>query len=107
MQTIRRIELKTNDQEAYEAIKELADQGGNKNRAAITLGCTRRTIDRHIAGYKAEGKAYFEPVDSTSPILSYPLGYADTLLINTFWLVLPCSRVVLGNCELFGPSRGV
>ncbi|MDR0489957.1 MAG: ISNCY family transposase [Oscillospiraceae bacterium] len=48
-----------NDQVAYEVIKELADHGGNKERAALTLGCTRRTIDRHIAGYRAEGKAYF------------------------------------------------
>jgi transposase len=47
------------EQEAYEAIKELAEHGGNKERAALVLGCTRRSINRHIAGYKAEGKAYF------------------------------------------------
>jgi len=47
------------DQHAYEVIKELVDHDGNKNRAAITLSCSRRTIDRHIAGYKADGKAYF------------------------------------------------
>jgi len=51
--------LKTNDQKTYEIIKELVDHDGNKNRAAVTLGCSRRTIDRHIAGYKSEGKAYF------------------------------------------------
>jgi len=43
----------------YEVIKELVDHGGNKDRAALALGCSKRTIDRHIAGYKAEGKAYF------------------------------------------------
>lgn len=48
-----------NEQQKYEVIKALVDHGGNKNRAALTLGCSRRTIDRHISGYKAEGKAYF------------------------------------------------
>jgi transposase len=48
-----------NEQQAYDVIKELVDHGGNKNRAAKTLGCTRRTIDRYLAGYRAEGKAFF------------------------------------------------
>ena len=48
-----------NDQQAYAVVKELVDHGGNKERAALTLGCTKRTIDRHIAGYRAEGKEYF------------------------------------------------
>jgi len=47
------------DQQAYEVIKELVDHGGNKDRAALTLGCSKRTVDRYIAGYKKEGKAYF------------------------------------------------
>jgi len=47
------------DQHAYEVIKEFVDHGGNKNRAALTLGCSKRTIDRYIAGYKSEGKEYF------------------------------------------------
>ena len=47
------------DQQAYEVIKELVDHDGNKNRAAFTLHCSTRTINRYIAGYKAEGKAYF------------------------------------------------
>ncbi|MCL2047023.1 MAG: helix-turn-helix domain-containing protein [Oscillospiraceae bacterium] len=57
----------------YEIIKELADHGGNKRNAAKKLGCSKRTIDRHIAGYKSEGKAYFihgnrgrKPVNSMS-----------------------------------------
>jgi hypothetical protein len=48
-----------NDQQKYEVTKALVDHSGNKDRAALTLGCTKRTIDRYIAGYKAEGKAYF------------------------------------------------
>jgi transposase len=46
-------------QQKYELIKNLVDHGGNKNRAAIALDCSRRTIDRYIAGYRTEGKAYF------------------------------------------------
>ena len=46
-------------QHAYEVIKDLTDHDGNKKRAALTLGCSPRTVDRYIAGYKAEGKAYF------------------------------------------------
>ena len=48
-----------NKQQTYEIIKELVEHGGNKNRAALTLGCSRRSIDRYIAGYKAFGKEYF------------------------------------------------
>jgi len=47
------------EQRQYEVIKELVDHGGNKNRAALTLGCSKRTVDRYIVGYKAEGKGYF------------------------------------------------
>lgn len=43
----------------YKVIKELVDHKGNKNRAALVLGCSRRTVDRYINGYKAEGKEYF------------------------------------------------
>ena len=59
MEIIRRIELNMKDQHAYEAIKELADHGGNKHRVALALGCTKRTVDRYLVGYKAEGKAFF------------------------------------------------
>ena len=48
-----------NKQEVYETIKELVDHGGNRHRAALTLGCSMRSIDRHIAGYKEKGKAFF------------------------------------------------
>ena len=46
-------------QKQYVVIKNLVEHGGNKNRAALELGCSRRSINRYIAGYKAEGKAYF------------------------------------------------
>jgi hypothetical protein len=56
VETIRRVKLGMKEQETYEAIKELAEHGGNKERAALVLGCTRRSINRYIAGYKAEGR---------------------------------------------------
>jgi len=59
VEKIRRINLRVNEQQQYEIIKELVDHKGNKKRAALTLGCSKRTVDRYIAGYKAEGKEYF------------------------------------------------
>jgi transposase len=47
------------ERQKYEIIKALVEQGGNKARAELRLQCSRRTIDRHIAGYKLKGKAYF------------------------------------------------
>lgn len=44
----------------YEVIKGLADHPNpNKQRAALTLGCTVRHINRMLAGYKEFGKEYF------------------------------------------------
>lgn len=49
------------EQLKYEVIKSLADHPdtGNKDRAALKLGCTRRHINRMIAGYRREGRAFF------------------------------------------------
>lgn len=44
----------------YEVIKGLADhQNPNKERAALTLGCTVRHINRMLAGYRELGKEFF------------------------------------------------
>lgn len=48
-----------NEQKKYEVIKKLVDSQGNKNRAAITLGITRRQVDRLIIAYKEKGKVAF------------------------------------------------
>lgn len=56
---IRKVNLTMNEQKKYEVIKKLVDTNGNKNRAAIELGCTRRTIDRLINAYKQYGKSAF------------------------------------------------
>lgn len=49
------------EQNKYEVIKSLVDhpETGNKDRAALKLGCTRRHINRMITGYLKEGKAFF------------------------------------------------
>ena len=47
------------EQRKYEVIKKLVDSQGNKDRAAMTLGISRRQVDRLIAAYKVKGKAAF------------------------------------------------
>lgn len=56
---MRKVELRMNEQEKYEVIKELVDHNGNKNRAGKKLGISRRQIDRLIIIYKEKGKAGF------------------------------------------------
>jgi hypothetical protein len=48
-----------NGEEKYRVIKDLVDHNGNRHRAAKTLGCTKRSVDRYVLGYKTEGKAFF------------------------------------------------
>ncbi|WP_249029402.1 ISNCY family transposase [Tannockella kyphosi] len=48
-----------NEQQKYEVIKNLVDNNGNKNSAAVTLGLSRRQIDRLIVNYKEKGKSSF------------------------------------------------
>lgn len=44
----------------YEVIKSLADHPvPNKQRAALTLGCTVRHVNRMLKGYREQGKTYF------------------------------------------------
>lgn len=48
------------EQKKYKVIKHLVDHpDASKDRAALTLGCTRRHINRMLNGYKKEGKAFF------------------------------------------------
>jgi len=43
---MRRIDLNMDEQKKYEVVKRLVDEGGNKNRAELSLGITRRTSGR-------------------------------------------------------------
>ncbi len=65
---MRKVELRMNEKEKYEVIKELVDHNGNKNRASkkptkkidiYKLGISRRQIDRLIIKYKEKGKDGF------------------------------------------------
>ena len=56
---MRKVELRMNEKEKYEVIKELVDHNGNKNRASKKLGISRRQIDRLIIKYKEKGKSAF------------------------------------------------
>ena len=56
---MRKVELRMNEQEKYEVIKELVDHNGNKNRASEKLGISRRQTDRLIIKYKEKGKSGF------------------------------------------------
>ena len=48
------------EQKKYEVIKSLTDHSNpNKQRAALTLGCTVRHINRMFKGYRELGKEYF------------------------------------------------
>ena len=56
---MRKVELRMNEKEKYNVVKELVDHNGNKNRACKKLGISRRQIDRLIVIYKEKGKAGF------------------------------------------------
>ena len=56
---MRKVILTMKEQKKYDTIKSVVDHDGNKNRAAITLDLTLRTINRLILGYKKFGKEFF------------------------------------------------
>ena len=56
---MRKVELRMNEQEKYEIIKELVNHNGNKNRASKKLGLSIRQINRLINIYKEKGKSGF------------------------------------------------
>ena len=56
---MRKVELRMNEKEKYDVIKELVDHNGNKNRAAMRLGLSKRQINRLIIKYKENGKYAF------------------------------------------------
>ena len=47
------------EQKKYDVIKRLVDENGNKDRAALTLGITKRQVYRLIKLYKEKGKEGF------------------------------------------------
>lgn len=56
---IKKVELRMNEERKYEIIKRLVEEDGNKDRAALALGITRRQVNRLIHNYQKSGKAAF------------------------------------------------
>ena len=56
---IRKVKLRMDEEKKYMVIKKLVDSDGNKERAALELGVTKRHINRMIRGYREQGKAFF------------------------------------------------
>lgn len=54
---MRKVNLRMNEKEKYEKIKELVEHGGNKQRVALKLGLTVRQVNRLIKKYKEKGKS--------------------------------------------------
>lgn len=54
---MRKVNLRMNEQNKYEVIKELVDHNGNKKHAALKLGLSVRQINRLIKKYKEKGKS--------------------------------------------------
>jgi len=56
---MRKVILTMDEEKKYTTIKKLVETHGNKNRAAVDLGCTVRHINRMIKGYNEKGKEFF------------------------------------------------
>ena len=79
---MRKVELRMNEQEKYEVIKELVDHNGNKNRASKKLGISRRQVDRLIIKYKEKGKAGFVHGNRTrKPINALNNSISDDIIL--------------------------
>ena len=87
---MRKVELRMNELQKYEVIKELVDHNGNKNRVCEKLGLSKRQINRLIIIYKEKGKYGFvhgnrsrKPVNTINKsisediILLYKTKYQD------------------------------
>ena len=79
---MRKVELKMNEKQKYEIIKEIVDHNGNKNRASKKLGISRRQIDRLIIKYKEKGKAGFVHGNRTrSPINAFDNSISEDIIL--------------------------
>lgn len=56
---MRKVILRMNEQEKYQAVKNFVDHGGNKNNLCVKLGLSKRQINRLIGKLKREGKQGF------------------------------------------------
>ena len=79
---MRKVELRMNEQEKYDVIKELVDHNGNKNRACEKLNLSRRQIDRLIILYREKGKAGFVHGNRThKPINAFDKSISEDIIL--------------------------
>ena len=82
MYSMRKVELRMNEQIKYDVIKELVDHKGIKNRAALKLGITRRQFDRLIIKYKEKGKsAFIHGNRSKCPVNALDKSISDDIIL--------------------------
>lgn len=70
--TVRKVVLNMIEQNKYEIIKNLVETDGNKDRAAMKIGCSRRHINRLLKDIKllAKHTSYMVTAVYKSPIHS-------------------------------------
>lgn len=56
---MRKVNLNMNEEYKYEVIKKLVETGSNKNTVALKLKCSKRHVNRMVAGYREHGKDFF------------------------------------------------
>ncbi|MGI6581486.1 MAG: helix-turn-helix domain-containing protein [Erysipelotrichaceae bacterium] len=110
---MRKVELRMNEQEKYEVIKELVDKKGNKKRAALKLRLSVRQINRLIKVYKEKGKSGFlhqnrnrKPVNSlpqelTDYIVNFIGMFIKGLILNILEICLKIEKTLSFPTVLF------
>ena len=79
---MRKVELRINEKEKYEVIKELVNHDGNKNRAAKKLNISKRQVNRLIIKYKEKGKAGFVHGNRTrKPINALDKSISENIIL--------------------------
>lgn len=79
---MRKVELRMNELEKYNVIKELVDHNGNKKRAALKLGLTLRQINRLIITYKEKGKSGFQHGNrNKKPVNTLDKSISDNIIL--------------------------
>ena len=79
---MRKVELRMNELEKYEKIKELVEHGGNKKHVALQLGLSVRQVERLIKKYKEKGKSGFIHGNrSRKPAKTLDKSISDTIIL--------------------------
>jgi transposase len=104
--TIRKVLLTMDENQKYEIIKKLVESDGNKQTAALKIGCSYRHINRLIKGYKEHGKAFFLHGNrGRQPAITLP---ADTKqLILDLYLTKYCDCNLTHYSELLAEKENI